>query len=165
MRASRLILSCVLALAPLCLLAQREKLPEDDLETVNRLWPNAKKMGIGIRYVVEQEGHGDTPEPGDKATLIYVGRLLNGKAFDAVTDRDHPFTFRVGRSEVIQGWDLTIVHMKRGERRVIIIPPELGYGTRGHPPEIPRNSTLVFVMELLDFKKPGDPMAAPGAGK
>ncbi|MCX6945994.1 MAG: FKBP-type peptidyl-prolyl cis-trans isomerase [Opitutales bacterium] len=82
----------------------------------------------------------------------YTGRLLNGTTFDNMSDPTQPFVFRVGRELVIQGWDYILPQMKRGERRLIIVPPELAYGTRGQPPRIPRNATLVFVIELLDIK-------------
>lgn len=132
--------------------AQREKLPPADLEIVEKNWPEAKKASTGIRYIIQKEGQGETPKPGDMVSVFYTGRLLNGATFDKSNDPSKPFQFRVGRDQVIPGWDYTIVLMKRGERRVVIIPPELGYGTRGQPGRIPRNATLVFVIELLDFR-------------
>jgi FKBP-type peptidyl-prolyl cis-trans isomerase len=133
--------------------AQREKLPPDDLEYVEKTWPDAKKTTTGIRYVIQQEGQGDTPKPGDKVNVLYVGRLLNGKIFDQATDPAQPFTFRVRREAVIEGWDQILQLMKKGEKRLVIIPPELAYGTRGQPPKIGRNQTLVFEMELISFGK------------
>ena len=133
--------------------AQREKLPPDDLEYVEKTWPDAKKTTTGIRYVILQEGEGDTPKPGDKVNVLYVGRLLNGKVFDQALDPAQPFTFRVRREAVIEGWDQVLQLMKRGEKRLVIIPPELAYGTRGQPPKIGRNQTLVFEMELISFGK------------
>ena len=92
--------------APLALHAQREKLPPDDLAFVEKTWPEAKKTGTGIRYIVLHEGKGETGKPGDLATVLYIGRLLNGTVFDQATERDHPFPpFRVGRGMVIDGWD------------------------------------------------------------
>ena len=73
--------------------------------------------------------------------------------FDSNFDREHPFTFRVRRDAVIEGWDQVLQLMKRGEKRLVIIPAELAYGTRGQPPKIPRGATLVFEMEVLEFKK------------
>lgn len=137
--------------APL-LRAQREKLPEEDLEFVEKNFPDAKKTSTGIRYIVQAEGTGDTPQPGDMVAVIYAGRLLNGTIFEQNANRDHPFTFRVGRNSVIRGWDEIIPQMKRGERRIVIIPAELAYGMRGSPPRIPGNTTLVFLIELIDFK-------------
>jgi FKBP-type peptidyl-prolyl cis-trans isomerase len=133
--------------------AQREKLPPDDLEYVEKTWPDAKKTMTGIRYVIMKEGEGDMPKPGDKVNVLYVGRLLDGKIFDQALDPAQPFTFRVRREAVIEGWDQILQLMKRGEKRLVIIPPELAYGTRGQPPKIGRNQTLVFEMELLSFGK------------
>lgn len=133
--------------------AQREKLPPEDLEFVEKNWPEAKKTNTGIRYIVLREGEGDAPKPGDKCQVLYVGRLLHGQVFDQKQDKSDPFVFRVRRDEVIEGWDQLLQQMKRGEKRLAIIPPELAYGTRGRPPNIPRSATLVFEMELLDFKR------------
>lgn len=134
-------------------LAQREKLPPDDLEFVEKNWPEAKKTNTGIRYIVLREGAGEMPKPGDKVSVLYVGRLLNGTIFDQNQDKEHPFAFRVRRGMVIEGWEQILQLMKRGEKRLVIIPPEYAYGTRGQPPKIPRSSTLVFEVELLDFRK------------
>jgi FKBP-type peptidyl-prolyl cis-trans isomerase len=133
--------------------AQREKLPPADLEYVEKNWPEAKKTNSGIRYIILREGKGDTPKPGDKVNVLYVGRLMDGKVFDQNDSRDHPFEFRVRRQMVIEGWDQVLQLMQRGEKRLVIIPPELAYGTRGQPPKIPRSATLVFEIELLDFKR------------
>jgi FKBP-type peptidyl-prolyl cis-trans isomerase len=133
--------------------AQREKLPPDDLEYVEKTWPQAKKTNTGIRYVILQEGQGDMPKPGDKVNVLYVGKLLNGKIFDQAQDPAQPFTFRVRREAVIEGWDQILQLMKKGEKRLVIIPPELAYGTRGQPPKIGRNQTLIFEIELLSFGK------------
>jgi len=146
-------LSFAVALAAPALHAQREKLPPDDLEFVEKTWPEAKKTVTGIRYIVLSEGRGDSPKPGDKVNVLYVGRLLNGNVFDQATEPDKPFTFRVRRDMVIEGWDQILQLMKLGEKRLVIIPPELAYGTRGQPPKIGRNATLVFEMELLSFGK------------
>lgn len=135
------------------LLAQREKLPPDDLEYVEKTWPEAKKTQTGIRYLILRQGEGPMPVPGDKVNVLYVGRLLDGKVFDQATDAEKPFTFRVRRDMVIEGWDQVLQLMKRGEKRLVIIPPELGYGTRGQPPKIGRSATLVFEIELLGFSK------------
>lgn len=149
---TRFFLLVLLLLAGPALRAQREKIPEEDLEFVETNFPNAVKTSTGIRYIIQVEGQGDSPQPGDVVSLLYAGRLLNGTVFDQDINREHPFTFRVGRNQVIEGWDQIMPLMKRGERIVVIIPPELAYGMRGSPPRVPRNSTLVFLIELLDFK-------------
>jgi len=152
---AKISLVCLVAGLFVCpaLHAQREKLPPEDRDFVEKNWPEAKKTQTGIRYIILREGQGDTPKPGDKVAVLYVGRLLQGKIFDQTEDKEHPFVFRVRREMVIEGWDQILQLMKKGEKRLVIIPPELAYGTRGQPPKIPRNSTLVFEIELLEFKK------------
>ena len=144
---------CTLVSAPVLLHAQREKLPPDDLDYVERTWPKAKKSNTGIRYVVEKSGKGPLLVPGDLVMVHYVGKLLNGKVFDQNHDDKKPFTFRVGRSVVIDGWDQIFQLMRPGDQWLVIIPPELGYGRRGSPPVIPSYATLVFDIEILGIKK------------
>jgi FKBP-type peptidyl-prolyl cis-trans isomerase len=147
------VLLVLAACAALDVRAQREKLPPEDLALVEQNWPTARKNSSGIRYIVEHEGSGPMPVPGDVVSVTYTGRLLNGVTFDKSLDPKKPFVFRVGRETVIQGWDFIIQQMRVGERRLVIIPPELAYGTRGQPGRIPRNSTLVFVIELLGINR------------
>ena len=146
-------LSFALMAAPVLLHAQREKLPPDDLDFVEKKWPDAKKSNTGIRYVVETQGSGPVLVPGDKVMVTYVGSLLNGKVFDSVLSRTHPFTFRVGRGEVIVGWDQILQLMRPGDKWIVVIPPELGYGRLGSAPKIPSEATLVFEIEILGVKK------------
>jgi FKBP-type peptidyl-prolyl cis-trans isomerase len=147
------LLLALICFATPSLHAQREKLPPEDLEFVEKTWPEAKKTNTGIRYIILREGEGAMPKPGDKVNVLYIGRLLNGKVFDQATEPDKPFTFRIRRDMVIEGWDQVLQLMKKGEKRLVIIPPEMGYGTRGQPPKIGRNQTLVFEIELLSFSK------------
>jgi FKBP-type peptidyl-prolyl cis-trans isomerase len=153
MRFVRWLFPVLLLAAPLALRAQREKLPPDDLEFVEKTWPEAKKTNTGIRYIVLREGQGPVGKPGDKAQVLYTGRLLNGAIFDQRLDPKNPLPFRIGRGEVIEGWDQILQLMKVGEKRLVIIPPELAYGTRGQPPKISRNATLVFEMELISLAR------------
>jgi FKBP-type peptidyl-prolyl cis-trans isomerase len=153
MRFTRLLCLLVLLAAPLVLHAQREKLPMADLEFVEKTWPEAKKTNTGIRYIVLQEGQGELGKPGNRAAVLYIGRLLNGTEFDRNLDREHPFVFRVARGMVIEGWEQIMQQMKPGEKRLVIIPAELAYGSRGSPPKIPRDATLVFEIEVLEFKR------------
>jgi FKBP-type peptidyl-prolyl cis-trans isomerase len=146
---------CALVAAPVLLHAQREKLPPDDLDFVESKWPDAKKSNTGIRYVVEKSGTGPLLMPGDKVMVAYTGSLLNGTVFDKVLDRLHPFSFRVDRGEVIDGWDQILQLMRPGDKWLVIVPPELGYGRRGNPPRVPGFSTLVFEIEVLGIKKDG----------
>ncbi len=102
----------------------------------------------GLKYVDLVEGTGASPELGKKVTVHYTGTLENGKKFDSSVDRGQPFSFTIGVGQVIKGWDEGVASMKVGGRRQLIIPPELGYGSRGIGP-IPPNSTLLFDVELL----------------
>jgi FKBP-type peptidyl-prolyl cis-trans isomerase len=153
MRSAGSLLFAVFLLSVSTLQAQREKLPPDDLIFVEKTWPDAKKTNSGIRYVILREGTGPSPKAGNHVSVHYVGKLLDGKIFDQNHDPANPFTFRIGRDQVIQGWDQLLPLMKVGEKRLAIIPPELAYGSRGQAPRIPRNATLIFEMELLEIKK------------
>jgi len=77
--------------------------------------------------------------------VTYVGRLPNGKEFDRSENK--PFTFRLGRGEVIKGWDVALEGMRVGGKRRIIVPPHMGYGKQANGP-IPANATLHFDVEL-----------------
>lgn len=103
----------------------------------------------GLRYVVIEEGSGATPTTGQTVRVHYTGWFLDGTKFDSSVDRGEPFPFPLGRGRVIRGWDEGVATMKVGEKRRLIVPPELGYGQRGHPGGIPPNATLVFDVELL----------------
>ena len=156
-----LVMAVVGWLANPSLRAQREKLPPEDLEFVQKNWPEAKKTTTGIRYLILREGQGDVmPKPGDKVAVLYVLKLLDGTLIDQNDDREHPFTFRIRRDMVIEGWDQVLQLMKVGEKRMVIIPSELAYGTRGQPPKIPRNATLIFEIDLLESKKT-EPFSMP----
>ncbi len=131
--------------------AKLEKLQKAlDQELANR-WPNAVKTESGLRYVVTKEGEGTkSPRVGTTVTVHYTGTLLDGKMFDSSVRRGEPAQFAIG--QVIEGWNEALVTMTKGEKRTLIIPPELGYGKQGYPGVIPPNSYLVFDVELIDFK-------------
>lgn len=150
------LFAALLALGAVPLHAQREKLPMEDLEIVEKKWPNAKRTYTGLRYIVLQpatDPKSATPEDGAKCTVLYKGMLLDGTVFDESQGRDSPLRARICRGELIQGWDEALQRMRRGEKWLLIVPPEMAYGSRGRPPSIGRNATLVFEMELLDFEK------------
>jgi FKBP-type peptidyl-prolyl cis-trans isomerase len=152
MRAVCCVFSLAMLGASLPLQAQREKLPWDDRVFVEKTWPQAVKTSTGLRYLILKPGAGEvTPKPGDLVKVLFQGRLLNGKVFNECLDPAHPFEVRVGRDQLIAAWDEALKQMKRGEKRLIIVPYELGYGTRGDPPRIPRRATLIFEIEMVDF--------------
>jgi FKBP-type peptidyl-prolyl cis-trans isomerase len=162
-----LVLMLSLSWTAFPLLAQREKLPPEDLEVVEKRWPDAKRTSTGLRSLVLKPGDGVRPKKGDVVSVLYKGMLLDGTVFDQATDPAKPFTVRIGRGHVIEGWEEGLQLLSVGERRLLIVPHELGYGTRGSPPKIPRRATLLFEVELLSFE-PAQPLAgatAPGAAK
>ena len=96
-------------------------------------------------------GSGAEAKSGDEVTVQYVGvNYKNGREFDSSWSRNEPFSFTLGRGEVIPGWDQGVEGMKVGGRRELIIPPELAYGPEGSPPSIGPNETLIFVIDLLE---------------
>lgn len=121
-------------------------------EIIKQKWPGAKKTPSGLMYEVKKEGSGQKPQKGQKVKAHYTGTLLSGEKFDSSRDRNRPFEFDVGMGRVIRGWDEAFMDMKKGERRILIIPPHLAYGDRGAPPRIPPKATLVFDVELIDFE-------------
>jgi peptidylprolyl isomerase len=103
----------------------------------------------GLQYVDVVEGTGAMPQPGQRVTVHYTGTLENGTKFDSSRDRGRPFTFQIGVGQVIKGWDEGVGTMRVGGQRKLIIPSELGYGSRGAGGVIPPNATLLFDVELL----------------
>ncbi|MGW8193367.1 MAG: peptidylprolyl isomerase [Desulforhopalus sp.] len=128
----------------LAALEQQQKLIEEQ-------WPEAVTTPSGLKYIVIEEGSGEPPKKGDRVTVHYTGKLLNGKKFDSSYDRKQPISFPVGQGQVIKGWDEALLGMKKGEKRVLIIPPQLGYGPSGRGP-IPPNAIMVFDVELVSFQ-------------
>jgi FKBP-type peptidyl-prolyl cis-trans isomerase len=155
MRSWKTLLVLALAFLPIVARAQREKLSPDDLAIVEEKYPTAKRTSTGLRTILEKAGTGDLIHSGDMVDVLYVGKFLNGKVFEDAKDRAHPFTFRVGRGVVIDGWEEGLQMMREGEKRIFIVPYELGYGSRGNPPRIPRETTLVFDIEVVGVHREG----------
>jgi peptidylprolyl isomerase len=94
-------------------------------------------------------GDGAEAKAGDTVEVEYVGVAQStGQEFDSSWERDEPFSFPLGGGQVIPGWDEGIVGMKEGGRRLLVIPPDLAYGTQSPSPDIGPNETLIFVVDL-----------------
>lgn len=115
--------------------------------------PTSKKVTLPSGVIIEdvKVGTGPQAKAGNRLGMRYVGRLQNGKQFDANT-KGKPFTFKLGKGEVIGGWDQGLRGMQVGGERRLIIPPKQAYGARGAPPDIPKNATLVFDVKLVEIK-------------
>lgn len=121
------------------------KTPEPEAMKVER------KPPVVVEFKAEDVvvGTGKEAKAGDKVKVNYTGTLTNGTEFDSSVGKD-PFTFTLGKGEVIKGWDKGVEGMKVGGKRKLTIPHDLGYGDRGSPPKIPPRATLLFDVELLE---------------
>ena len=112
-------------------------------------------MASGVKYSDEVVGTGPQPAAGQTVNVHYTGWLDNdgqkGRKFDSSRDRGQPFSFKLGAGMVIAGWDQGVATMHVGGKRTLIIPPELGYGSRGAGGVIPPGATLIFDVELLSI--------------
>ena len=111
-----------------------------------------KTVGAPIQVEVVAAGTGEPCGRERRALVHYVGTFPDGRRFDGSRESGSPFAFRVGRGEVIDGWDLVAAQMRKGDRWNVVLPPEVAYGRRGSPPVIPPNATLHFDMEMVDFR-------------
>ena len=107
-----------------------------------------------LSFEIIADGDGKTAQNGMQVSVHYQGRLTDGTVFDDSQKRGTPFSFTLGSGQVIPGWEQGIAGMKIGEKRVLTIPPELGYGAAGAGGVIPPNATLVFDVELIDVTIP-----------
>ncbi len=110
------------------------------------------KTASGLQYKDLNVGNGATAQSGNTVSVHYTGWLTNGTQFDSSIPRNQPFEFTLGAGNVIKGWDEGVAGMKVGGTRILIIPPDLGYGAQGSGSTIPPNSTLVFEVQLISVK-------------
>ena len=107
------------------------------------------KTDSGLQYWEIKVGTGEEGKDGDHVRVHYTGWLTTGKKFDSTVDAHQPYSFTLGKGEVIKGWDEGIAGMKVGGKRQLRIPPELAYGEAGYKTIIPPNATLIFDVQLL----------------
>jgi FKBP-type peptidyl-prolyl cis-trans isomerase len=138
--------------APTTIIDNNILIAEKTMQDANKNDANVVTTPSGLKYIDIKEGTGATPKSGQTVEVHYTGTLENGKKFDSSRDRNQPFQFKLGAGQVIKGWDEGLSTMKEGGVRQLIIPPELGYGSRGAGGVIPPNATLIFDVELLKIK-------------
>jgi len=105
-------------------------------------------MGVTIQTLLPGDGV-NFPKRGDNVTIHYVGTLQDGKKFDSSRDRNSPFLTQIGVGKVIKGWDEGVPQLSVGQKAILTVTPDYGYGARGFPPVIPPNAILHFEVELL----------------
>lgn len=117
---------------------------------------NVKKTASGLYYTVAKAGVGAHPKEGQQVTVNYTGKNLAGEKFDSNVDPDfhhvEPFSFALGKHNVIAGWDEAVALMNKGMKATYYIPSSLAYGERGSGDRIPANTVLIFDIELVSFK-------------
>ncbi|MCB9746389.1 MAG: FKBP-type peptidyl-prolyl cis-trans isomerase [Alphaproteobacteria bacterium] len=113
-----------------------------------------------VQITVTQEGHGDARIQDGSLVSMHYELKVDGAVVDSSYARGAPLSFTMGNREVIRGWEIGVDGMQVGERRTLVVPPELGYGAQGAG-SIPPNATLHFNIELIDTKDPRFPPASP----
>jgi FKBP-type peptidyl-prolyl cis-trans isomerase len=129
--------------------------PNATLEfTVELMSVRAPDEGLEVKVVEEGTDCSQKAAAGDTVSVHYTGTLKeNGKQFDSSLDRGEPIKFPLGRGQVIKGWELGIKNMCVGEKRELVIPPALGYGSAGAGGVIPPNASLMFSVHLVSLEK------------
>lgn len=121
--------------------------------TPNIVAQAATTTASGLTYIITQKNEaGQQLKAGDTVIVHYTGLLTNGVKFDSSLDRNEPFSFPLGANRVIKGWDEGIQKLRVGERATLIIPPTLGYGSRGAGGVIPPDATLIFIVEVVGVR-------------
>ena len=143
-----IVVLIVIAIVIFALTAQPSVAPESQ-NTYSENTMNNDQESLDITTL--REGTGEAAVAGDTVSVHYVGTLEDGTQFDSSRKSGRPFSFLLGSGEVIQGWDQGVAGMKVGELRKLVIPSDLGYGSRGSGPILP-NSTLIFEVELLSIQ-------------
>lgn len=116
-------------------------------------YANYRLTPLGVKYFDIKPGTGPEAVIGKKVTLDYIGTLADGSVFEDSYEQKKPITFTLGSEDILKGWNEGILGMRVGGKRKLVIPPELGYGSRAvGGGKIPANSTLYFVVELINVE-------------
>jgi FKBP-type peptidyl-prolyl cis-trans isomerase len=106
----------------------------------------------GLTYLITRKGTGRQPKTGETVVIHYTGTLTSGVKFDSSRDRSGPLAFKLGVGQVIKGWDEGVAKLRVGDQAIMAIPSTLGYGPKGAGDVIPPDSTLIFIVEVVDVK-------------
>merc|ERR1712242_214448 len=126
--------------------------------TVSLAEVEERPSGLKIEHILKPESCDKQAENGQMLTMHYTGTLEDGTKFDSSLDRNEPFKFQIGVGQVIKGWEEGVLGMCIGEKRRLIVPPELGYGDQGAGEVIPGGATLYFDIELLGTEEGPQPV-------
>jgi FKBP-type peptidyl-prolyl cis-trans isomerase FkpA len=154
MRSRRIAILATLTLVSAPLLAQTTSHRTTPVRVPNTNAPtkvtgDGVKTDSGLQYWDIKVGIGPVANNGDHVKVHYTGWFTDGKKFDSSVDAHQPYSFTLGKGDVIKGWDEGIAGMKVGGKRQLRIPPELAYGNAGFKKIVPPNATLVFDVQLL----------------
>lgn len=127
-----------------------------EAQTKRRRTPRRSSAAIttpsGLTYLITKKGTGRQLKSGDTVILNYTGTLTDGLKFDSSHDRKEPLVFKLGAGQVIKGWDEGVAKLRVGDHAILVIPGKLAYGSKGIPDVIPPDSTLIFIIEVVDVK-------------
>ena len=133
------------------IIAQRER-KEKYAKELEKLTSGMEQTDSGLYYKIIREGSGNHPSKGENVSVHYRGMLPDGTVFDSSYQRNEPIVFPLGMGRVIKGWDEGIALLKKGSSAKLVIPSELAYGSRGAGGVIPPDTSLIFEVELIDFR-------------
>jgi peptidylprolyl isomerase len=150
MKTSSILVVSALSLSALISCTAKHKITPCVTQVVKT--PVMMKTASGLEYTITTKGCGIQPQKGDAVKVHYTGKLLNDTVFDSSVKRNQPFEFKLGKGQVIKGWDEGIALLHVGDKATLRIPAELAYGSRAMGP-IAANSTLIFEVELLEVKE------------
>lgn len=135
------------------LLDERKIKEIEEIDNYLQNHPGMKQTPQGLYVKTVKKGNGPKVEMLNKVSVHYTGKFIDGQVFDNSVERGEPFTFNVGASEVIPGWDAIVSEMKVGDKVTVLIPSAMAYGASRPGLPIPPYSPLVFDIELLEIVK------------
>ncbi len=128
-----------------------EELRKKQIKQINLITKGFEKTKTNLYYKIYESGSKLKPSQGQTVSVHYKGMLIDETVFDSSLDRNKPIEFKLGSNQVIEGWEIGISLLSKGDKAKFVIPPELAYGSSGAGGVIPPDATLIFEVELVDF--------------